>query len=138
MSLTPAAIESPEFRHGVQGLIADLADAGAEARVVDAFDAQPLAFEGVVVCVNGEDIRVYSYSSEQERVAVTARIDPDDPTNIGTSIIEWDGWPRFWQRDRIIVLYQGNDQDTADLLRRVLGEPFAQGAPKPQLLPAGC
>jgi hypothetical protein len=91
-----------------------------------------------VVCVDGEEVRVYSYPSEEERAAVASRIDPNDPSNVGTSIIEWDGWPQFWQRDRILVLYLGNDEPTIELLTGLLGEPFAQGLARPQLLPGTC
>ena len=128
----------PSFRHGVEGLIADLVDADLEAAVTDSFDGQPLAFEGLVVCVNGRDVRVYSYGTEQEAVAAAARIDPHDPSNVGTAIIEWDGWPQFWQRDRILVLYQGNDEATIALLTDLMGQPFAVGRPQPQRLPGGC
>ena len=133
---TPTPEASP--RHGVQGLVADLLDAGATAEVSGSFDGQPLAFEGLVVCVNGKDVRVYSYGTQEEAVAVAARIDPRDPSNMGTSIVEWDGWPQFWQRDRILVLYLGNDQATRDTLKQLLGEPFAVGQPQPQRLPGTC
>lgn len=133
---TPRA--TPTFRQGLAGLVDDLTEAGAEATVADSFDGQPLAFEQVTVCVDGEIIRVFSYSSEQERGAVASRIDPTDPTNVGTGIVEWDGWPKFWQRDRIIVLYLGSDQATIDLLSGLMGDPFAQGQRKPERLPGAC
>ena len=134
---TPPAA-SPTARQGVIGLVEDLSDAGVEATAADAFDGEPLAFEQVIVCAGGEDIRVFAYATEQERAATSARIDPRDPTNIGTAIVEWDGWPKFWQRDRIIVLYLGRDADTIELLTQLMGEPFAQGVSRPQRLPGGC
>ncbi len=91
-----------------------------------------------MICVAGEDVRVFAYASEQERASVSAAIDPTDPSNIGTSMIDWDGWPKFWQRDRIIVLYLGADQDTIDLLTQLMGDPFAQGERRPQRLPGAC
>lgn len=47
-----------------------------------------------------------------ERAAVSSMIDSDHPSNVGTAIVEWDGWPQFWQRDRIIFLYLGRDETT--------------------------
>lgn len=135
---TPDASPAASFRHGPQGFVADLHDAGAQAEVTGSFNGEPLAVEGLVVCVNGHDVRVYAFSSEQEREAVAATIDPDNPSNMGTSIVEWDGWAQFWQRDRILVLYQGPDQATIDLLNQLMGAPFASGPQKPQLLPGGC
>jgi len=97
-----------------------------------------LAFEQVIVCANGKDVRVFAYATDQERAAAATMIDRDDPTNVGTAIVDWDGWPQFWQRDRIIVLYLGQDQATIDLLTDLIGEPFAQGQARPQRLPAPC
>lgn len=126
------------FRQGPQGLVDDLKDAGAEAVVADSFDGQPLAQVQTLVCVDGEEVRIFTYGSELERAAVSAQIDPTDPTNIGTSIVEWDGWPKFWQRDRIIVLYLGRDDDTIGLLTELMGDPFAEGQARPQRLAGGC
>jgi hypothetical protein len=47
---------------------------------------------------------------------VASRIKPDDPSNLGTSIVEWAGRPRFWQRDRILVMYLGESAATEALL----------------------
>lgn len=129
---------TPTGRHGPAGLVEDLTDAGADAAVADSFDGEPLASEQIIVCVDGEDVRVFAYGTEQERAAASARIDRADPTNIGTSIVEWDGWPKFWQRDRIIVLYLGRDADTIDLLTQLMGDPFAKGQDRPQRLPGAC
>ncbi len=106
--------------------------------MADSFDGQPLAMEQVLVCANGEEIRVFSYGTQDERVAVSSRIDPADPSNVGTSIVEWDGWPKLWGRDRILVVYLGRDEATIDALTELMGEPFAQGANNPQRLLAGC
>ena len=127
-----------EFRHGPEGLIADLSDAGADAEVSDSFDGEPLAAVQTIVCVNGQDVRVFVFGTEQERMAASAGIDPTDPSHVGTSIVEWDGSPKFWQRDRIIVLYLGRDEATIDLLTELMGDPFAQGQDRPQRLPGAC
>lgn len=134
----PTDATPTEFRHGPEGLIADLSDAGADAEVSDSFDGEPLATVQTIICVDGEDVRVFPYASEQERAAVSAQINPTDPTNIGSSIVEWDGWPKFWQRDRIIVLYLGRDEATIELLTELMGDPFAQGQNRPQRLPGAC
>lgn len=126
------------LREGVEGLVEDLTNAGADAALSGSFSGAPLAVEAGVVCIDGKEVRVYSYSSEEERAAVSARIDPNEPSNIGTSIVEWDGWPQFWQRDRILVLYLGNDEATIERLKGLLGEPFAQGQARPQRLPGSC
>lgn len=113
---------------GVEGLIADLSGAGASVKNSGRFSPDPLSGQGVLLCVGGESVRVYVFGSAAELSQVASRIKPSDPSNIGTSIVEWMGTPRFWQRDRVLVLYLGQNPTTETLLRSALGEPFARGA----------
>ena len=140
---SPVAIEAaptatPESRHGVQGLLDDLIDAGIDAEVTHAVSGDPLTQQQTVICANGQSVRVFVYGTPDESVAAARRIDPDDPTNVGTAIVEWDGWPRFWQRDRIIVLYLGRDEPTIAMLTELLGAPFAVGFNQRQRRPDVC
>lgn len=95
--------------------------------VQDPFDGTPLSGEGVNVCVNGDDVKVLIHRSEEDRVAVARRISPTDPTHVGNAIVEWQGSPKFWGRDEILVLYLGRTDAISALLVSVLGQPFAQG-----------
>ena len=114
--------------NGVGGLISALAAANAPVRQAETFDPTPLRGQGVLLCVGREEVRVYVFASEQERATAATSIDPSDPSHVGTSIVEWMGNPRFWQRDRILVLYLGTDAPTDRLLTSVMGPPFARGA----------
>lgn len=137
----PAPSQPPatdDVRQGVQGLVADLVDAGATAETSGTFNGEPLALDGTLVCVNGEAVRVYSYAIPEEAAAAAAQIDPDDPSNVGSAIVEWVGTPRFWLRDRMIVVYSDDDEATVTLLADLMGDPFAQGEGRPALLPDGC
>ncbi len=86
-----------------------------------------LGGRGARVCVAGQQVDVYAYESAPDRVAAAARIDATDPSKVGTAIVEWAGNPRFWQRDRLIVLYLGSDPAVEGRITSVLGEPFARG-----------
>jgi hypothetical protein len=108
-------------------LIADLQRAGATTMRQGSFTPDPLPGEGVSLCVNGQPVNVYVFASAAERKQASARIDRTDPFHIGTAIVEWIGSPRFWERDRIIVLYVGPDPAVQTLLTSVLGPPFATG-----------
>lgn len=112
---------------GVDGLKVNLEAAGAAVAEQATFDGEPLSGRGVRLCVNGQEVDVYVYHYAADRVADAGLIDPDDPSHIGRAIAEWQGRPRFWQRDRIIVLYLGSDEVTERLLTSLLGRPFAQG-----------
>ena len=99
-----------------------------------AFNPDPLGGRGARLCVAGQQVSLYVYATEQERAAASARIDPNDPSNLGTAMVAWAGNPRFWQRGRILVLYLGNVAAVEAGITSVLGEPFARGrvrAPAP-------
>ena len=100
---------------------------GAEVRTTGDFSTEPLGGKGIGLCVAGQEVSVYLYPTLEERAAVAARIDPQDPSNLGTSIIEWAGNPKFWQADRLIVLYLGSDPSVESGITSILGQPFARG-----------
>ena len=123
-------VASPTVSPGAGGLaqlIADLQAAGATVTLAGSFTTEPLSGQGASLCVNGEHVQVYVFPSVVERVQGATRIDSSDPSHIGNGIVEWIGPPRFWQRDRIVVLYVGPNAATDTLLRSVLGPPFAEG-----------
>lgn len=111
----------------VAAFVASLQAAGAEVSATGDIETAPLGGQGVGLCVAGQEVRVYVYSTPEERQAVAARIDPTDPSNLGTSIVSWAGDPKFWQGDRILVLYLGTDPAVESGLTSVLGQPFARG-----------
>jgi hypothetical protein len=90
------------------------------------------------MCVGTEPVRLYVFGSERDRMAAAAQINPTDPSNMGTSMVDWDGRPRFWQRDRLLILYLGEDAATETLLQSVLGQPFASGQGRPLLRDGSC
>jgi hypothetical protein len=138
-SASPGATHGPtEGPGGVQGLTADLERAGAVVKPGSQFAGDPMPASGVLVCISGEPVRVYVFDSAQQRLQVSSTIDRNDPSKVGTAIVEWMGTPRFWQRDRILVLYLGSKADTENLLTSVLGPPFARGPGRPPMIPDAC
>jgi hypothetical protein len=107
--------------------VAELTAAGVDADPVETFSTEPVGGQGHLICVGGEEVRVYLFASDDLVAASAARIDPDDPSNFGDAIIEWAGNPRFWQRGPMLVLYLGEDQAIEARITGVLGPPFAQG-----------
>ena len=49
----------------------------------------------------------------------------EDGSSIGTNMPFWVGDPHFYQKERIIVLYVGDDPAIEELLEYVLGSQFA-------------
>jgi hypothetical protein len=111
----------------VTSFVAALRAAGAEVRETGAFSTEPLGGQGIGLCVAGQQVSVYVYPTLEDREAVASRIDPTDPSNLGTSIVEWAGNPKFWQADRILVLYLGSDAAVESGISAILGQPFARG-----------
>jgi len=123
---TPPVI-FPGPTDGPEKFVVDLDVAGVESRLGPVFAGDPLPAQGVVVCVGTEQVRLYVFGSVRDRMDAAAKIDPTDASNMGTAMVRWNGRPRFWQRDRMLVLYLGEDAATDTLLRSLLGEPFATG-----------
>ena len=101
--------------------------AGAQVQRTGEFNTEPLGGKGLGLCVAGQEVSVYLYATPEDRAAVAARIDPKDPSNLGTSMVEWAGNPKFWQADRLIVLYLGSDLAVESGITSILGQPFARG-----------
>ena len=120
---------------GVEGLAADLAGAGTSAFVGSFFSSEPIGGEGRVVCVGPESVQTYAFIDHEAALAASTKINRDDPSQVGNGIVEWAGQPRFWLRDRLIVLYLGADAATDAALRALLGQPFTEGAPGRMPLP---
>ena len=80
--------------------------------------------EGNILKVNGEDVQVFEYESEEAMESEAAQVAPDGGS-IGTTRVTWVGTPHFYKAGRIIVLYVGSDPAVLDLLDQVLGSQFA-------------
>lgn len=111
------------------GLITALEDVGARVDDQGAFRPGPevLGNRGRTLCVNNQKVLLYLFSSPAEASEVAGRFDREDPSNLGTAVIEWTGDPRFWQARSMIVQYAGPDPTIENTLTRVLGSPFARG-----------
>ena len=120
--IAPAPVGDP-----VSAFEAALQGAGAKVRRTGEFNTEPIGGKGLSFCVAGQEVSVYVYPTAEDRAAVAARIDPKDPSNLGTAIVEWAGDPRFWQGDRLIVLYLGSDPAVEGGISSILGQPFARG-----------
>ncbi len=127
----PTPTPAPTARGGVEGLVAALSAAGQATTVAGNFSAEPVGGEGVTVCVGAEALQVYVFLDHEAALAAASKIDPQDPSKIGTSLVTWMGTPRFWLRENVLVLYLGQDAATDAVLRTVLDQPFAEGEAGP-------
>lgn len=115
----------------VEHMLAALQGAGASVAVTERFVPMPdvLGRDGRRLCVDGQRVDAYVFSTAAEAAAVAASIDRDDPSHIGpATIIEWAGDPRFWLTGQVLVLYVGPEPATEHVLTAVLGPAFARGS----------
>lgn len=129
-SIPPVVVgtEQPGPTDGPERLVSDLRAAGLDARLGPLFAGDPLASQGVVLCIASEPVQVYVFGSVVDRARATAKIDPGNPSNMGATMVDWNGRPRMWQRDRLLIVYLGEDAATEAALRTALGDPFASSA----------
>lgn len=128
-----APVISPGPTDGPDKLVVDLEAAGAAAHVGSLFAGDPFDARGGLLCVGKEPVQLYVFGSVRDREAAGKKIDPANPANMGTTMVDWNGRPRMWQRDRMIIVYLGEDAATEALLRSILGDPFASGQGRPPL-----
>lgn len=132
------ALAACESLGGPQRLVADLQVRGLPAALGTDLDAALLGGRNTTVCVGDESVSVYEFVDQDAAIDAAATIDRDDPSMVGNAIVEWVGTPRFWLRDRVIVLYVGEDGAVDAALRDILGRPFAEGrGPGRGLFPGG-
>ena len=74
--------------------------------------------------VGSEAVNVFEYATAALAAGDAAKVAPSG-SPIGTSQVSWISPPRFYRKDRLIVLYVGTDLTVARALESVLGKPFA-------------
>jgi len=79
---------------------------------------------GRVITVNGANVQVFEFVSDQEAMMQAQQINPDG-SGTKTMMITWVDSVHFYQKGRIIVLYVGKDPETVALLEQLLGPQFA-------------
>ena len=100
-------------------------------------DAGLFGGEPTVICVADESVNVYEYPDVDSAIEAAELVDRDDPSVVGNAIFEWAGTPHFWLRDRLMVLYVGEDAAVEAALSQVLGIPFAEGTDPGRGVPGG-
>ena len=119
-SSEPEKVETTDF----VSLVNNLRNSGANVEIDGDADQPFLGPLGSVIYVNGEEVQVYEYESKEEVQADAVEI-PSDGSDFDTTIIVWHISPHFYKKEKIIVLYLGNDEHVRGLLETELGQQFA-------------
>ena len=110
----------------VDTLVNRLEAAGATVEMAGTVSQPFFTPEGQVITVNGQDVQVFEYESEAEVKAEADLVSPDGGS-VGTSMISWIATPHFYNSQKLIVLYVGDDIATIGFLEAILGTQFAGG-----------
>ena len=73
---------------------------------------------------NGSSVQVFEYNSVEDAEADASLVSLDG-SSIGTSMPFWVGDSHFYYKEKIIVLFVGDDPVIEELLESVLGSQFA-------------
>ncbi len=79
---------------------------------------------GFSIQVNGSSVQVFEYDTAEDAEADVSLVSSDG-SSIGTSMPFWVDDPHFYYKEKIIVLYVGDDPVIEELLESVLGSQFA-------------
>jgi hypothetical protein len=118
----PACKKGSDF--GLADLVLELRNDGAIVLGGGTATASYFSGEGALLEVDGRDVQAFEYLTAAAAVADASTISSDGLT-IGATSVSWGGSPHFYRRDRMIVLYVGNDLTTTNRLARVMGAQIA-------------
>ncbi len=79
---------------------------------------------GFSIQVNSSSVQVFEYNTAEDAEADASFVSSDG-SSIGTSMPFWVDDPHFYYKEKIIVLYVGDDPAIEELLESVLGSQFA-------------
>lgn len=77
-----------------------------------------------MIKVHGEDVQVFQYANVAAAQAEAAPISRDG-MSVGTRKIFWVGAPHFFKKEKLLVLYVGDNPKVRKTLEAVLGQQFA-------------
>lgn len=110
----------------LDGFTAALRAESAEVEVAEQVEQPFFAVPAQRLVVNGEDVQVLAYASEDAARQDASQISPDGYT-IGTAMVDWIGTPHFFQCGQMLVIYIGDSTKQLSLLEGILGPQFAGG-----------
>lgn len=111
---------------GLKKLLADLRDEELDVAEVSTEDFPPFSVPRHILKVGEQRLSVFEYEAS-EFASVDAVQIADDASTLFGEAREWESPPRFYRGDRLIVLYEGDDDELVATLDRRVGEPFAIG-----------
>jgi hypothetical protein len=95
----------------------------------DVLSSRFVSVPGVQYVASGETVYAYEFETDEELTAQRALVSPDG-YGIGLKYVNWSVAPSFYQKGRLIVIYDGKAQLMLDTLVAAMGERFAGSDPE--------
>lgn len=105
-------------------LIENLRAAGVSVEPEGEVDQPFFSVKGMVIKLYGEHVQVFQYSGATETDAQAALVSRDGST-VGTTKLHWIGPPHFYKKEKLLVLYLGDNDKVIKALEAVFGRQFA-------------
>ena len=105
-------------------LVAALRDNGSAVESSELISQPFFEPRGQVIKVDGYDVQVFVYTSEEDASSVAKTIGSDG-SSVGTTMISWVEAPHFFKSGNLIVLYVREVDDVVEALQAVLGSQIA-------------
>ena len=105
-------------------LVKRLRALGAGATAAGDVEQPFFSIKGAMIKVHGEDVQVFQYASATAAEAEAEPISRDGMA-VGTRKIFWVGTPHFFKKEKLLVLYVGDNPKVLKTLEAVLGSQFA-------------
>lgn len=110
-------IDSSSFINSLHAL-------GAGAQPAGEVEQPFFSITGNMIKVHGEDVQVFQFANAAAADAEAAPISRDG-MGVGTSKIHWIGSPHFYKKEKLLVLYVGDNHKVLKTLEALLGRQFA-------------
>jgi hypothetical protein len=105
-------------------LIAKLRAEGVSVEPAGEVEQPFLSITGKMIKLHGEDVQVFQYPSAAQMEAQATPISSDGMA-VGTRKIFWVGPPHFFKKEKLLVLYVGDNDRVLKTLTAALGRQFA-------------
>ena len=95
----------------------------------DVLSSRFFSVPGVQYVASGEIVYAYEFETDEELAAQRALVSPDG-YGIGLKYVNWSVAPSFYQKGRLMVIYDGEARLMLDTLAAAMGERFAGSDPE--------
>ncbi|MPZ75652.1 MAG: hypothetical protein GEU77_03945 [Deltaproteobacteria bacterium] len=105
-------------------LLAKLRAAGVNIEPLEEVDQPFFSVKGKAIELYGDHVQIFEYPNASAADAEARLVSPSGMA-VGNTRMHWLGPPRFYKKEKLIVLYIGDNEKVTKALEGVLGRHFA-------------